>query len=65
MSYTHELSVEELELHGGELLPTRETLAFFNFTLVSATNTSIAANVLTFGSVARSSANQLVFVHQS
>jgi len=64
MSYTHELSVEELELHGGELLPTRETLGFWNFTLVNASNSSIAANVLTFGSIARSTATQVIIVHQ-
>lgn len=61
MTYiTHdELVAEEVEL-----LPSRETLAIFNWANVSATNVALATNTYTFGSLAGASANQAVFVYQ-
>lgn len=55
---------EELSFEEVELLPSRETLALFNWANVSATNASVASNTYTFLSLAGSSANQAVVVHQ-
>lgn len=55
---------EELVSEEVELLPSRETLAFFNWANVSATNLSLATNTYTFGSIAAASANQAVLVYQ-
>lgn len=55
---------DELVNEEVELLPTRETLAFFNWANVSATNLALATNTYTWGSLAGASANQAVFVYQ-
>ncbi len=55
---------DELVSEEVELLPTRETLAFFNWANVSATNLALATNTYTWGSLAGASANQAVFVYQ-
>jgi len=47
-----------------ELLPAREALGAFNFAAILASNSSTALNVLTVGSVAASSANQVIIVNQ-
>jgi hypothetical protein len=58
------LSFEELRGEQVELLPSRETLAFFNWANVSATNLAIAQNTVTLLSLAAASANQAVVVTQ-
>lgn len=55
---------EELAHEQVELLPSRETLAIFNWANVSATNASVASNTYTLWSLAGSSANQAVVVFQ-
>jgi hypothetical protein len=55
---------EELVSEEVELLPSRETLGFFNFANVSATNLALATNTYTWGSLAGASANQAVFLVQ-
>lgn len=55
---------EELVSEEVELLPSRETLALFNFANVSATNLALATNTYTWGSFAGASANQAVLVYQ-
>ena len=59
------LSFEELGSESIELLPSRETLALFNWANVSATNLAISQNTYTLLSLAHASANQAVVVHQS
>jgi hypothetical protein len=59
------ISVTELQATTVELLPSRETLALFNFANVTAVNLAIAVNAGTFGSAAFASANQSIKVHQS
>ena len=59
------LSFEELRNEEIELLPSRETLAFFNWANVSATNLAISQNTYTLLSLAHASANQTVVVSQS
>jgi hypothetical protein len=49
---------EELAREEVELLPSRETLAFFNWANVSATNVALAQNTYTLFSAASASANQ-------
>jgi hypothetical protein len=56
---------EELAREEVELLPSRETLAFFNWANVSATNVAVAQNTYTLLSAASASANQAVLVSQS
>jgi hypothetical protein len=56
---------EELAREEVELLPSRETLAFFNWANVSATNVALAQNTYTLLSAASASANQAVLVSQS
>jgi hypothetical protein len=56
---------EELAREEVELLPSRETLAFFNWANVSATNVAVAQNTYTLLSAAAASANQAVLVSQS
>ena len=58
------LSFEELRSEEIELLPSRETLAFFNWAHVSATNLAISQNTYTLLSLAHASANQGVIVSQ-
>jgi hypothetical protein len=58
------LSFEELHDEQVELLPSRETLAFFNWANVSATNLALAQNTATILSLAAASANQAVVVTQ-
>ena len=58
------LTFEELSGEQLELLPSRETLGWFNYANVSATNLAIATNTWTLGSIAGASANQAVFVLQ-
>jgi len=59
-----EITFAELEAQGAELLPAREALGFWNTAFVQAYNSSTALNVLTFGSVAASEANQAIIVNQ-
>jgi len=59
-----EFTLSELDAIEVELLPAREALGAFNFAGVLASNSSLAANVLTAYSVAASSANQLIVVNQ-
>jgi hypothetical protein len=56
---------EDLVREEVELLPSRETLAFFNWANVSATNVAIATNSYTAFSLAAAEANQAVIVAQS
>jgi hypothetical protein len=60
-----ELTFAELSAEHTELLPTRETLVFNNnWAAVYATNSSLALNAATFGSIANSFAGQSVNVIQ-
>jgi hypothetical protein len=59
------LTFEELRGESVELLPSRETLGFWNWANVSATNLAISQNTLTALSLAQASANQVVLVSQS
>jgi hypothetical protein len=59
-----EITFSELDTEAVELLPAREALGWFNTALVYANNSSTALNVLTFGSLAASQANQAVVVSQ-
>lgn len=58
------VSTCELEATSVELLPSRETLALFNFANVTAVNLAIAVNAASIGSAAIASANQYVVVAQ-
>ncbi|HEX5428620.1 MAG TPA: hypothetical protein VFX00_09860 [Pedococcus sp.] len=59
------LTFEELRDESVELLPSRETLGFWNWANVSATNLAISQNTATLLSLASASANQAVLVSQS
>jgi hypothetical protein len=59
-----EFTMTELDAVEVEMLPAREALGAFNFAGVVASNTSLAANVLTVGSLAASQANQVIIVAQ-
>jgi len=63
-----ELNFTELEAEHTELLPTRETLSFGygnnNWAAIYATNSSLAVNAATLGSVANSAALQSIVVTQ-
>ena len=59
------LTFEELRDESVELLPSRETLGFFNWANVSATNVALSQNAATLLSLASASANQTVLVAQS
>lgn len=61
-----ELSFAELDTERTELLPIRETLIFGNTNLANvwATNSSMAVNAATFGSLAHSEAWQAITVTQ-
>jgi hypothetical protein len=56
---------EELVAEEVELLPSRETLAFFNYANVYATNVAVAQNTYAAFSYADASAYQSVHVYQS
>lgn len=56
---------EELVREEVELLPSRETLALFNWANVGAQNVALATNSFTLLSLAAASANQAVLVSQS
>jgi hypothetical protein len=58
------ISVMELEATGGEVLPTRETLALFNIVNITAVNLAIAINVGGPGSSALAIAQQHIAVGQ-
>jgi hypothetical protein len=62
-----ELTFTELESENVELLPVRETLTYSstNWAAVYATNSSMAFNAASLGSVAHSSAGQSISVVQS
>ncbi|MFC8502012.1 hypothetical protein ACFUC1_06600 [Pedococcus sp. NPDC057267] len=61
----HEIvTTRELEESAVELLPSRETLAMFNFTNITAVNLAIAVNAFTFGSAANATALQQIAVLQ-
>ena len=61
-----ELTIAELESEHTELLPTRETLFFgnTNWASIMASNSSLAFNAASWGSVAQSAATQTVTVTQ-
>jgi hypothetical protein len=61
-----ELTFTELESEHVELLPARETLTYSssNWAAVYATNSSMAFNAASFGSVANSAAGQHISVVQ-
>ena len=59
------ITFEELRSEQVELLPSRETLAFFNWANVSATNLALAQNTATLLSAAVANAGQSVIVAQS
>jgi len=58
------LTLEELAGHEVSILEPRETLAFFNWANVSATNLALALNAGTFNSQANALAGQAIFVLQ-
>ena len=63
-----ELNITELEAEHTELLPTRETMNVFsssNWAGIVATNSSLALNAASIGSLASSAAVQTVVVSQS
>jgi hypothetical protein len=59
-----EFTLAELAAMEVELVPAREALGAVNFAAIVASNSSTALNVLTFGSIAASSANQYIVVSQ-
>lgn len=59
-----EFTMTELDGVEVELLPAREALGVLNFAAIWASNSSVAANVLSVGSLAASSANQVIIVSQ-
>ena len=59
-----EFTMTELDAVEVELLPAREALGAFNFAGIVASNSSLAANVLSVGSLAASQANQVIIVSQ-
>ncbi|HEY5877327.1 MAG TPA: hypothetical protein VIU11_00360 [Nakamurella sp.] len=59
-----EFSMTELDAVEVEMLPAREALGAFNFAGILASNSSLAANVLSVGSLAVSEANQVIIVSQ-
>lgn len=59
-----ELTFEEIDSQQVELLPARETLSG-NFANIWASNTSMAINAASLGSVATSAAVQSITVNQS
>ena len=61
---SQEFTMTELDAVEVELLPAREALGAFNFAAIVASNTSLAANVLSVGSLAASQANQVIIVSQ-
>ena len=60
-----ELSFSELDALSAELLPAREALSIWNVAHVYATNSSLALNAVTVGSMANSFAGQAITVTQS
>ena len=64
VNHMKEFTMIELDAVEVELLPAREALGVFDFAAVYAQNSSLAANVLSVGSVAASSANQVIIVSQ-
>jgi hypothetical protein len=62
-----ELNFTELEAEHIELLPARETMNVFgsNWAAIVATNSSLALNAASLGSLASSAAVQTVVVNQS
>ena len=59
-----EFTLTELDAVEVELLPAREALGVLNFAAIVASNSSVAANVLSVGSLAASEANQVIIVSQ-
>lgn len=61
-----ELTIAELEAERTDLLPTRETLFFgnTNWASILASNSSLALNAASLGSVANSAAVQTIAVSQ-
>jgi hypothetical protein len=61
-----ELTIAELEAERTDLLPSRETLFFNNnWASIVASNSSLALNAASLGSVANSAAAQTIVVTQS
>jgi hypothetical protein len=62
----HALSFQELSLESGELLPSRETLDYFDINVANvwASNAAAAANVGSVFAVANAEAYQAVIVTQ-
>jgi|SwirhirootsSR1_FD_contig_31_3513161_length_242_multi_9_in_0_out_0_1 hypothetical protein len=62
-----ELTIAELEAEHTDLLPARETLNYggnFNWASIVASNSSLALNAASLGSVANSAAVQTIAVSQ-
>jgi hypothetical protein len=55
---THSLTLQELELHSGELLPTRDVMSLVNLNAALPINLGLAANVLSDNSTAYAGALQ-------
>jgi hypothetical protein len=60
-----ELTVEELEAHGGEQLPDREAMSLVNANVAVPVNAAVAANVLSDGATAAADATQDAAIDQS
>jgi hypothetical protein len=62
----HALSFQELSLESGELLPSRETLDYFDINVANvwASNAATAANVGSIFAAANAQAYQQVYVNQ-
>lgn len=58
------LTITELDAESVELLPTRETLFWDNWSAIYATNSSVALNAATVASAAYSAAVQTIVVSQ-
>jgi hypothetical protein len=60
------LTLSELDLECGELLPARETLSYgnANWSAINATNSSMALNVASYHASANSAAYQSISVYQ-
>jgi len=58
------VTTRELEESTVELLPSRETLALFNFANITAVNLAIAVNAASIGSAAVATAGQSIIVVQ-
>ena len=60
-----QLTLAELELHDGELLPERAAMSLVNANLALPINLALAANVLSDSSTALANAQQMTPINQS